>query len=120
MTIKELDGLGVLLRHAERDMLYGEGGSYVNEEGNGTDDDELKRARLGLKFIQRLVMKKSHAMSAKRISKALASGKIEIDLPTGPAADRKVIDGKITYKSLVQCDCNGYQTGKHDIGCATR
>ncbi len=77
MTIKELDGLNILLRHAQIDMQYGEGGSYNDNEGN-FDKSDHEKALVGMRFINRLMLKKQHQMSAKRIAAAMRSGKISV------------------------------------------
>lgn len=78
MTIKEFYALNTLIDHAERDMSYGEGGSY-NIDGE-FDSKSAAQSREAIKYILRILAKKNHQMSALKIRKALASGKISIEV----------------------------------------
>lgn len=80
MTIKEFDALNVLIEHAQRDISYGEDGSYRNEEGDDMDREAAAQSREAIKYIMRLLMKKQSQMAAKKINRAFASGKISIEV----------------------------------------
>lgn len=79
MTIKEYDALTVLIKHSQRDISYGEGGSFCDDDGE-FDAWEANQASQAIRYISRLLSKKNHQLSAKRINKAFASGKISIKI----------------------------------------